>query len=157
MPLDNKCRIGPLAGAPPTHVRWSSALRLNRDSSLKMMHVSSLSHSKLPEVGKNPVDTAYDVRATTISAPTEVAADTSIRPTCFSEAYYAAPIKVRQLLVLPPGCVLRGILSLNIVYQSHQIRLDSRTALVLMLLNSPSCATNSAHSTIALSRLASKF
>ncbi|GFX03656.1 hypothetical protein TNCV_2112281 [Trichonephila clavipes] len=28
---------------------------------------------------------------------------------------------------------LRGILSLNIVYQSHQIRLDSRTALVLML------------------------
>ncbi|GFW17396.1 hypothetical protein TNCV_1682191 [Trichonephila clavipes] len=35
-------------------------------------------------------------------APTEVAADTSIRPTCFSEAYYTAPIKVRQLLVLPP-------------------------------------------------------
>ncbi|GFS77086.1 hypothetical protein TNCV_3757211 [Trichonephila clavipes] len=34
MPLDNKCRIGPLAGAP-TRVRWSSALRLNRDSSLK--------------------------------------------------------------------------------------------------------------------------
>ncbi|GFV65687.1 hypothetical protein TNCV_3728901 [Trichonephila clavipes] len=40
------------------------------------------------------------------------------------------------------GYVLEGILSLNIVYQSHQIRLDSRTALVLMLLNSPSCATN---------------
>ncbi|GFW99958.1 hypothetical protein TNCV_3079551 [Trichonephila clavipes] len=29
-------------------------------------------------------------------APTEVAADTSIRPTCFSEAYYTAPIKVRH-------------------------------------------------------------
>ncbi|GFT61307.1 hypothetical protein TNCV_1227551 [Trichonephila clavipes] len=35
-------------------------------------------------------------------APTEVAADTSIRPTCFSEAYLRPPIKVRQLLVLPP-------------------------------------------------------
>ncbi|GFT11723.1 hypothetical protein TNCV_265031 [Trichonephila clavipes] len=105
---------------------------------------------KLPEVGKNPVDTAYDVGsvvsvladvgslkqlrdvvgaevatlliarssrsfvflgrpdppATVHStfcdpllptpsnyhiAPTEVAADTSIRPTCFSEAYYTAP------------------------------------------------------------------
>ncbi|GFX07037.1 hypothetical protein TNCV_1556401 [Trichonephila clavipes] len=39
-------------------------------------------------------------RATTIYRSTEVAADTSIRPTCFSEAYYTAPIKVRQLLVL---------------------------------------------------------
>ncbi|GFW39240.1 hypothetical protein TNCV_1832281 [Trichonephila clavipes] len=45
-------------------------------------------------------------------------------------------------------------LSLNIVYQSHQIRLDSRTALVLMLLNSPSCATNMR---IAHIKLALKF
>ncbi|GFU10981.1 hypothetical protein TNCV_4658141 [Trichonephila clavipes] len=88
-------------------------------------------------------------------APTEVAADTSIRPTCFSEAYYTALSKsvscsyCRRLR-------LRGILSLNIVYQSHQIRLDSRTALVLMLLNSPSCATDMriAHSLVSL---ASKF
>ncbi|GFT75662.1 hypothetical protein TNCV_5102841 [Trichonephila clavipes] len=58
--------------------------------------------------------------------------------------------KVRQLLVLPP-LRLRGILSLNIVYQSHQIRLDSRTALVLMVLNSPSCATNMHIAHLALS------
>ncbi|GFV35136.1 hypothetical protein TNCV_292511 [Trichonephila clavipes] len=32
VPLDNKCRIGPLAAAPPDKLRWSSALRLNRDS-----------------------------------------------------------------------------------------------------------------------------
>ncbi|GFV17804.1 hypothetical protein TNCV_990151 [Trichonephila clavipes] len=122
---------------------------------------------KLPEVGKNPVDTAYDVgsvvsvladvgsssqlrdvvgaevatlliarssrsfvflgrpdpprrytlpsvihccqhRATTISLPTEGAADTSIRPTCFSEAYYTAPIKVRQLLITAAGYVLEA-------------------------------------------------
>ncbi|GFU30721.1 HTH_Tnp_Tc3_2 domain-containing protein [Trichonephila clavipes] len=47
MPLDNKCRIGPLAGAPPTRVRWSSSL--------------SESSTSRTEVGKNPVDTAYDV------------------------------------------------------------------------------------------------
>ncbi|GFV66514.1 hypothetical protein TNCV_2271771 [Trichonephila clavipes] len=47
MPLDNKCRIGPLAGAP-TRVQWSSSLRLNQDSSLKM--TSPVSQSKLPEV-----------------------------------------------------------------------------------------------------------
>ncbi|GFW90965.1 hypothetical protein TNCV_1758391 [Trichonephila clavipes] len=43
MPLDNKFRIGPLAGAPPDlRVRWSSALRLNRDSSLKMTRLQSV-------------------------------------------------------------------------------------------------------------------
>ncbi|GFT40110.1 hypothetical protein TNCV_2171211 [Trichonephila clavipes] len=41
-----------------TRVRWSSALRLNRDSSLD---TSPVCHTPLPEVGKNPVDTAYDV------------------------------------------------------------------------------------------------
>ncbi|GFT70145.1 hypothetical protein TNCV_3456121 [Trichonephila clavipes] len=60
MPFDNKCRIGPLASAPQTRVRWSSALRLNRDSSLKMTRLQSVT-LKLPDVGKNPVDTAYDV------------------------------------------------------------------------------------------------
>ncbi|GFS70996.1 hypothetical protein TNCV_1585021 [Trichonephila clavipes] len=52
---------------------------------------------------------------------------------------------------------LRGILSLNIVYQSHQIRLDSRTALVLMLLNSPSCATNMRIAHLALSHWLRNF
>ncbi|GFX12157.1 hypothetical protein TNCV_1102771 [Trichonephila clavipes] len=49
MPLDNKCRIGPLAGAPPDTCAVVISTE-NRDSSLKL---------KLPE--KNPVDTAYDV------------------------------------------------------------------------------------------------
>ncbi|GFT97375.1 ATP-dependent DNA helicase [Trichonephila clavipes] len=50
---DNK--IGPLAGAPPDFVCGSSALRLNRDSSLKI------------KVGKNPVDTPYDVSGKRLS------------------------------------------------------------------------------------------
>ncbi|GFU96846.1 hypothetical protein TNCV_1069151 [Trichonephila clavipes] len=41
------------------------------------------------------------------------------------------PIKVRSAARTANGYVLE--VSLNIVYQSHQIRLDSRTALVLML------------------------
>ncbi|GFU59618.1 hypothetical protein TNCV_3185891 [Trichonephila clavipes] len=61
MPLDNKCRIGPLAGAPPdTCVRWSSALRLNRDSSLKMTRLQSVT-LQVARGRQNPVDTAYDV------------------------------------------------------------------------------------------------
>ncbi|GFV29702.1 hypothetical protein TNCV_5001521 [Trichonephila clavipes] len=41
--------------------RWSSAPRLNRGFITEDDRVvSSLSHSKLPEVGKNPVDTACD-------------------------------------------------------------------------------------------------
>ncbi|GFT56415.1 hypothetical protein TNCV_2333901 [Trichonephila clavipes] len=44
-----------------TRVRWSSALRLNRDSSLKMTRLQSVTLQEKPEVGKNPVDTAYDV------------------------------------------------------------------------------------------------
>ncbi|GFU82321.1 hypothetical protein TNCV_922331 [Trichonephila clavipes] len=44
-----------------TRVRWSSALRLNRDSSLKNDTSQSVTLQGLREVGKNPVDTAYDV------------------------------------------------------------------------------------------------
>ncbi|GFV87660.1 hypothetical protein TNCV_779441 [Trichonephila clavipes] len=78
-----------------TRVRWS-ALRLNR---FITEDDTSPVHSKLPEVGKNPVDTAYDVGSVQLPYRSDRgAADTSIRPTCFSEAYYTAPIKVRQLL-----------------------------------------------------------
>ncbi|GFV14230.1 hypothetical protein TNCV_1163531 [Trichonephila clavipes] len=123
MPLDNKCRIGPLAGAPPDTcavviIETESGF-ITEDDTSPVCHTP-----KLPEVGKNPVDTAYDVGSvvsvladvgsssqlrSVVSlwfllmaldvwkdciyhiAPTEVAADTSIRPTCFSEAYYTAP------------------------------------------------------------------
>ncbi|GFW64422.1 hypothetical protein TNCV_812571 [Trichonephila clavipes] len=154
MPLDNKCRIGPLAGIYHTRVRWSSSLILNRDSSLKI-YVSSPRHTQVAEVGKNPVDTAYDVGymvsvladvgssiqlrsvvsymvsldgtgclegaymtlrrytlpsviplyityiATTISSPT-MAADTIYSIPASLRPIYAAPIYIRQLLVLPP-------------------------------------------------------
>ncbi|GFX93362.1 hypothetical protein TNCV_151681 [Trichonephila clavipes] len=59
MPLDNKCRIGPLAGAPKTRVRWSSSLRL-KDSSLKMTRLQSVT-LQVARGRQNPVDTAYDV------------------------------------------------------------------------------------------------
>ncbi|GFW35335.1 hypothetical protein TNCV_2611341 [Trichonephila clavipes] len=77
MPLDNKCRIGPLAGAPRTRVRWSSALRLNRDSSLKMTRLQSVT-LKLPEVGKNPVDTAYDM-GSVVSVLADVGSSSQLR------------------------------------------------------------------------------
>ncbi|GFV61705.1 hypothetical protein TNCV_188631 [Trichonephila clavipes] len=60
MPLDNKCRIGPLAGAPPD----TCAVVISTETESGFItedDTFSLSHSKLPEVGKNPVDTAYDV------------------------------------------------------------------------------------------------
>ncbi|GFW65215.1 hypothetical protein TNCV_394811 [Trichonephila clavipes] len=56
----NKCRIGPLAAAPPD----TCAVVISTETESGFItedDVSSLSHSKLPEVGKNPVDTAYDV------------------------------------------------------------------------------------------------
>ncbi|GFY36061.1 hypothetical protein TNCV_4844331 [Trichonephila clavipes] len=65
--------------------------------------------------------------------PTEVAADTSIRPTCFLKMPLSKSVSCSYCRRLR----LRGILSLNIVYQSHQIRLDSRIKMLF-----PSCATN---------------
>ncbi|GFS96920.1 hypothetical protein TNCV_4177911 [Trichonephila clavipes] len=43
-----------------TRVRWSSALRLNRDSSLKMTRLQSVT-LQVARGRQNPVDTAYDV------------------------------------------------------------------------------------------------
>ncbi|GFW66580.1 hypothetical protein TNCV_3841191 [Trichonephila clavipes] len=57
MPLDNKCRIGPLAGAPPD--TCAVVIITETESGFIMKMTSSLSH--MPEVGKNLVDTAYDV------------------------------------------------------------------------------------------------
>ncbi|GFW27298.1 hypothetical protein TNCV_2831981 [Trichonephila clavipes] len=71
MPLDNKCRIGPLAG-------------IHRDSSLKMTRLT-LQVAR----GRAKIQSTLPMKC----IPTEVAADMSIRPTCFSEAYYTAPIK----------------------------------------------------------------
>ncbi|GFW25167.1 hypothetical protein TNCV_2262251 [Trichonephila clavipes] len=41
--------------------------------------------------------------------PTELAADTSIRLICFSEAYYTLSVQVRQLFVLSPITSLRHL------------------------------------------------
>ncbi|GFS57106.1 hypothetical protein TNCV_4238791 [Trichonephila clavipes] len=43
-----------------TRVRWSSVLRLNRDSSLKMTRLQSVT-LQVARGRQNPVDTAYDV------------------------------------------------------------------------------------------------
>ncbi|GFX66083.1 hypothetical protein TNCV_4102231 [Trichonephila clavipes] len=60
MPLDNKCRIGPLAGAPPDTCVVVISTRLNRDSSLKMTRLQSVT-LQVARGRQNPVDTAYDV------------------------------------------------------------------------------------------------
>ncbi|GFV30665.1 hypothetical protein TNCV_1777181 [Trichonephila clavipes] len=60
MLLDKKCRKGSEAWLPPHAFAQVSALRLNRNSSLKITRLQLL-HSSLPEVGKNPIDAAHDV------------------------------------------------------------------------------------------------
>ncbi|GFW00515.1 hypothetical protein TNCV_693541 [Trichonephila clavipes] len=60
MPLDNKCRIGPLAGAPPD----TCAVVISTETESGFItedDTSPVCHTPSPEVGKNPVDTAYDV------------------------------------------------------------------------------------------------
>ncbi|GFW28484.1 hypothetical protein TNCV_4641471 [Trichonephila clavipes] len=76
MPLDNKCRIGPLAGAPPDTC-WSSALRLNRDSSLKMTRLQSVT-LQVARGRQNPVDTAYDV-GSVVSVLADVGSSSQLR------------------------------------------------------------------------------
>ncbi|GFV02525.1 hypothetical protein TNCV_5016931 [Trichonephila clavipes] len=55
MPLDNKCRIGPLAGAPPD----TCAVVISTETESGFITEDDTSVC-VPEVGKNPVDT-YDV------------------------------------------------------------------------------------------------
>ncbi|GFW60119.1 uncharacterized protein TNCV_1389321 [Trichonephila clavipes] len=57
MPL-NKCRIGPLAGAPPDTLVISTE---TESGFITEDDTSPICHTPRPEVGKNPVDTAYDV------------------------------------------------------------------------------------------------
>ncbi|GFW92556.1 hypothetical protein TNCV_518731 [Trichonephila clavipes] len=77
MSLDNKCRIGPLAGAPPERERWLSALRLNRDSSLKMTRLQSVT-LQVARGRQNPVDTAYDV-GSVVSVLADVGSSSQLR------------------------------------------------------------------------------
>ncbi|GFT51719.1 hypothetical protein TNCV_4870401 [Trichonephila clavipes] len=72
MPLDNKCRIGPLAGAPPTRVRWSSALRLNPG------FITEDDTSQSVTLKTNPVDTAYDV-GSVVSVLADVGSSNQLR------------------------------------------------------------------------------
>ncbi|GFU58790.1 hypothetical protein TNCV_3089301 [Trichonephila clavipes] len=60
MPLDNKCRVGPLAGAPPDTCAVVISTETESIHHWKMTRLQSVT-LPLPEVGKNPVDTAYDV------------------------------------------------------------------------------------------------
>ncbi|GFY32983.1 hypothetical protein TNCV_2877321 [Trichonephila clavipes] len=61
MPLDNKCRIGPLAGAPPDTCAVVISTEtesgfITEDDTSPVCHTPSC-----PRSAKNPVDTAYDV------------------------------------------------------------------------------------------------
>ncbi|GFU92809.1 hypothetical protein TNCV_3695541 [Trichonephila clavipes] len=140
MPLDNKCRIGPLAGAPPDTcavviITETESGFITEDDTSPVCHTPTNFGQSSPlwfllmalMSGNRDVLTLCDGTPTFCDpllptpsnyhiAPTEVAADTSIRPTCFSEAYYTAPIKA----LISVSCSycrrlrLRGILSLNI-------------------------------------------
>ncbi|GFT33224.1 hypothetical protein TNCV_4077991, partial [Trichonephila clavipes] len=76
MPLDNKCRIDRWPLRLQTRVRWSSALRLNRF--ITEDDTSPVCHTPLPEVGKNPVDTAYDVGSVVSVLATSAPSPTSV-------------------------------------------------------------------------------
>ncbi|GFV27931.1 hypothetical protein TNCV_3887701 [Trichonephila clavipes] len=156
MPLDNKCRIGPLAGAPPD----TCAVVISTETESGFITEDDTSQSVTLQVArgrKNPVDTAYDVGSVvSVLADVGSSSQSVSRLLMVSLDGTGCLEGVRQLLVCR-RLRLRGILSLNIVYQSHQIRLDSRTALVLMLLNSPSCATNMRIAHLALSHWLRNF
>ncbi|GFV16338.1 hypothetical protein TNCV_1808621 [Trichonephila clavipes] len=60
MPLDNKCRIGPLAGAPPD----TCAVVISTETESGFITEDDTSQSVTLQVARgrqNPVDTAYDV------------------------------------------------------------------------------------------------
>ncbi|GFU90755.1 hypothetical protein TNCV_3781901 [Trichonephila clavipes] len=77
MPLDNKCRIGPLAGAPPD----TCAVVISTETESGFITEDDtypVCHTPLPEVGKNPVDTAYDV-GSVISVLADVGSSSQLR------------------------------------------------------------------------------
>ncbi|GFY15223.1 hypothetical protein TNCV_1570351 [Trichonephila clavipes] len=57
--------------------RWSSALRLNRDSSLKMTRLQSVT-LQIARGRQNPVDTAYDV-GSVVSVLADVGSSSQLR------------------------------------------------------------------------------
>ncbi|GFU77285.1 hypothetical protein TNCV_153031 [Trichonephila clavipes] len=60
MPLDNKCRIGPLAGAPPD----TCAVVISTETESGFItedDTSPVCHTQVARGRQNPVDTAYDV------------------------------------------------------------------------------------------------
>ncbi|GFV31934.1 hypothetical protein TNCV_3494871 [Trichonephila clavipes] len=167
MPLDNKCRIGPLAAAPPDTCGWSSALRLNRgfiteDDTSPVCHTPSCPRSAkiqstLPMMwgqcdvvgaevatlliarssrsfvflGRPDPPRRYTLTFCDPLLPTPSNYHIA-RPRWRPIRLFDQPASLR--LIIRPlsksvSCSycrrlrLRGILSLNIVYQSHQIRL----------------------------------
>ncbi|GFX69430.1 hypothetical protein TNCV_379991 [Trichonephila clavipes] len=92
MPIDNKCRIGPLAGALNT---CAVVIITETESGfITEGDTSPVCHTpNLPEVGKNPVDTAYDVGSVQLPYRSDRGGGRYVYSTsAFSEAYYAAPI-----------------------------------------------------------------
>ncbi|GFT60435.1 uncharacterized protein TNCV_4971961 [Trichonephila clavipes] len=153
MPLDNKCRIGPLAGAPPDTCAVVISTEtesgfITEDDTSPVCHTPSCPRSAkiqstLPMMWGQCDVVGAEVATLLIArssrsfvflgrpdpprrytlpfcdpllptpsnyhiAPTEVAADTSIRPTCFSEAYYTAPYQSPSAARTAAGYVLEA-------------------------------------------------
>ncbi|GFV27870.1 hypothetical protein TNCV_1306471 [Trichonephila clavipes] len=136
MPLDNKCRIGPLAAAPPDtcgHQHETESGFITEDDTSPVCHTPScpsdvvgaevatlliarssrsfvfldvltLRDGTLLPSGDPLLSTPSNYHI----APTEVVADTSIRPTCFSEAYYTAPYQSPSAARTAAGYVLEA-------------------------------------------------
>ncbi|GFU30213.1 hypothetical protein TNCV_1765541 [Trichonephila clavipes] len=77
MPLDNKCRIGPLAGAPPDTCAVVISTETESDSSLKMTRLQSVT-LQVARGRQNPVDTAYDV-GSVVSVLADVGSSSQLR------------------------------------------------------------------------------
>ncbi|GFT61497.1 hypothetical protein TNCV_4271841 [Trichonephila clavipes] len=82
MPLDNKCRIGPLAGAPPDTCAVVISTEtesgfITEDDTSPVCHTPSC-----PRSAKNPVDTAYDV-GSVVSVLADVGSSSQLRSVVF--------------------------------------------------------------------------
>ncbi|GFY22291.1 hypothetical protein TNCV_3299321 [Trichonephila clavipes] len=77
MPLDNKCRIGPLAGAPPD----TCAVVISTETESGFItedDTSPVCHTPSARGRQNPVDTAYDV-GSVVSVLVDVGSSSQLR------------------------------------------------------------------------------
>ncbi|GFX53183.1 hypothetical protein TNCV_361781 [Trichonephila clavipes] len=77
MPLDNKCRIGPLAAAPPD--TYAVVISTETESGfITEDDTSPVCHTQVARGRQNPVDTAYDVESM-VSVLADVGSSSQLR------------------------------------------------------------------------------